>query len=39
LDSATAQSEVWSHRNAQRIAESRRKTTSLFGWSLISVRI
>jgi len=34
LDSAIAQSEVWSQRNAQRIAESKRKkTTSLF-WQI-----
>jgi len=36
LDSAIAQSEIWSQLNAQRIAESKRKKTSLFGWSLVS---
>jgi len=38
LDSAIAQSEVWSPRNAQRIAETKRKkTTSLFGSSLVLI--
>jgi len=32
LDSVIAQSEGWSQWNAQWIAESKRKTTSLFGW-------
>ena len=39
LELAIPQSEVWSQLNAQRIAESKRKTTSLFGLSLVSVRI
>jgi len=30
LDSAIAQSEVWSQQNAQQIAETKRKMTALF---------
>jgi len=37
LDLAIAQSEVWSQLSGQRIAKSKQKTTSLFGWSLVRI--
>jgi len=37
LDSAIAQSEVWSQRNAQQIAESKRKKNNLIFWLIFGL--